>query len=88
MYLHTVFGYYNNSSKFSFQVAGLKAKVPGFFLEKKKFVIALAPTFINMDFNITSHICWYDNILSKFDFQVLGSRPRLIWLKYVLSCEI
>ena len=25
-----------------------------------------------MDFNISSHICGYDNILSKFDFQVKG----------------
>ena len=43
---------------------------------KKNFVIARVPTFIN-GFNITSHICGYDNILSKFDFKVLDSRSRL-----------
>ena len=32
-----------------------------------------------LDFSLTffSHICGYDNVLSKFDFQVLGSRSRL-----------
>ena len=43
MYLHTIVGYYNISSKESnFQVAGLKVKVTGYL----DFVIALAHAFV------------------------------------------
>ena len=31
MYLHTIVGYYNISSNFNFQVAGLKVKVTNYF---------------------------------------------------------
>ena len=41
-----IVGYYNISSKFNFQTAGLKVKVTVDILEKKN-AIALVPTFIN-----------------------------------------
>ena len=30
-----------------------------------------------MDFNISSHICGYDNISSKLDFQVAGLKVKV-----------
>ena len=39
-----------------------------------------------MDFNISSHICGYDNILSKFDFQDPGHKVKVDMMKLFLSC--
>ena len=48
--------------------------MPFFF--KRNFVIALAPAFIS-GYNIPSHICGYDNISSKFDFQGPGLKVKV-----------
>ena len=48
--------YDNISSKFNFQVVGLKVKVT-LAIFRKNFVIALAPAFIS-GFYISSNSCW------------------------------
>ena len=33
--------------------------------------------YLSMDFNVSSHICGYDNISSKFDFQGPGLKVKV-----------
>ena len=68
----------------TFSLLGSKSRQLWLSLEKKKkkkkkkknVVITLA-LHLSMDLDISSHICGYDNILSKFDFQGPGLKVEV-----------
>ena len=74
--LHLNVRHNNISSKFSFQVAGLKVKVIVAIFRKKTLSL-LYPLQLSMDFNISSHSCWVLKYLSKFNFPVNGLKVTL-----------
>ena len=67
-----MFGMKISRASSTFRMLELRPESLCLFFKKKNFVIAIVPTFVN-GFYITSHINFgYDNISSKFNFQVVG----------------
>ena len=77
MYLHTVVGYYNISSKFCFQVAGLKFKVTVAIFREKKNCHPSSPCIYQWILMYLHTVVGYYNISSKFCFQVAELKVKV-----------
>ena len=90
MQLHINVGYDNISSKFDFQGLGLKAKVTAAIFRKKKTTKKLchrSSAYIYLWILIQLHTnVWYNNILSKFDFQGAGLNVKVTVAIFLNLC--